>query len=266
MKRVGLIGCGGIAADLIAAVESAPAPLKIVGALARTGGADAARKRLPDLIIVESVNDLLALTPDIVVEVAGQGAVGAYAETVLRAGVDLVVVSIGALAAPGMVERLQSAARDNGARLILPAGAIAGIDALAAMRLRGLHTVRYRGLKPPRAWRGSPAERQFDLDALTERTVLFAGTAREAALAFPENANVAATVALAGLGLDATRVELVADPASRRNLHEIEAAGETGELHLQIRGLASARNPKTSALTALSVARALINEAATIVI
>jgi aspartate dehydrogenase len=121
-------------------------------------------------------------------------------------------------------------------------------------------------VKPPLAWRGSPAEKSCDLDRLTTRTTLFAGTAREAALAFPENANVAATIALAGLGLDATRVELVADPAARRNLHEIDAEGETGELHLEIRGLASVRNPKTSALTALSVARALVNEAAAIVI
>jgi aspartate dehydrogenase len=134
------------------------------------------------------------------------------------------------------------------------------------MRLGGLRQLRYRGIKPPLAWRGSPAENQVDLDHLSCRTVLFEGTARAAALAFPQNANVAATIALAGLGFDATRVELVADPTAVQNTHEIEAKGATGNFHLRIEGVASASNPKTSSLTALSVARALVNEGAGIVL
>ena len=97
--------------------------------------------------------------------------------------------------------------------------------------------------------------------------MLYNGTAREAALLYPQNANVAAAVALAGLGFDATEVELVADPDAPGNVHEIEAEGAAGTLrHQACRASRRARNPKTSALAALSVARALLNEDATIVI
>ena len=138
--------------------------------------------------------------------------------------------------------------------------------AIAAMRVAGLTSVRYRSRKPPAAWRGSPAERTVDLDRLTRRTVLYKGTAGEAALLYPQNANVAAAVALAGLGFDATEVELVADPDAPGNIHEIEAEGVAGQFAIQLQGKASRTNPKTSALAALSVARALLNRHATIVI
>ena len=139
----------------------------------------------------------------------------------------------------------------------MPAGAIGGIDAIAAMRVAGLTSVRYRSRKPPAAWRGSPAEKVVDLGTLTQRTVLYKGTAGEAALLYPQNANVAAAVALAGFGFDATEVELVADPDAPGNIHEIEAEGDAGRFAIQLQGKPSRSNPKTSALAAMSVARAL---------
>jgi len=269
MTRIALIGYGGIARDVVAVFRSAEAAssgARIVAALARPGRADKARASLGDVAIVESLTDLLSQRPTIVAEVAGQQAVVEYGETVLRSGVDFLVIAIGALAEPALFERLKSAARDGKARLLLPAGAIGGIDAIAAMRLAGLTSVRYRSVKPPVAWRGTPAEQAVDLDRLTERTVFYRGTAGEAALRYPQNANVAATLALAGLGLDATEVELVADPAATTNTHEIEAEGPTGRVAFRLEGRPSRQNPKTSALTAFSVARALLNEDATIVI
>lgn len=269
----GLIGCGGIAQDVVAAFRSADTAAgtaangcRIVAALARPGRADKARAVLIGIDIVETLGDLLARRPKIVAEVAGQQAVDEYGEAVLRNGVDLLVISIGALADPALFERLKSAARAGDARLLLPAGAIGGIDAIAAMRIAGLQAVRYRSVKPPAAWRGSPAEQVVDLAKLTRRTVLYQGTAGEAALRYPQNANVAATLALAGLGFDATQVELVADPAATGNIHEIEAEGAAGRFAIRLEGKPSRHNPKTSALAALSVARALLNEKATIVI
>ena len=144
--------------------------------------------------------------------------------------------------------RLKSAAQDGNSRILLPAGAIGGIDAIAAMRVAGLSSVRYRSRKPPAAWRGSPAEQVVDLGALTQRTVLYRGTAGEAALLYPQNANVAAAVALAGLGFDLTEVELVADPDAPGNVHEIEAEGAAGRFAIQLQGKPSRSNPKTSAL------------------
>ena len=267
MTAVGLIGCGGIAQDVLAALRASPANgVSVVGALARPGRGEAARAKLCEIDVVESLDDLLARSPALVAEVAGQSAVIEHGDAVLRSGVDCLVISVGALADPALLARLRSAAQDGNSRILLPAGAIGGIDAIAAMRVAGLTSVRYRSRKPPAAWRGSPAEILVDLDGLTRRTVLYKGTAGEAALLYPQNANVAAAVALAGLGFDATEVELVADPDAPGNIHEIEAEGEAGRFAIQLQGKASRTNPKTSALAALSVARALLNRHATIVI
>ena len=266
MTTVGLIGCGGMAQDVLAALRGAGNGVCIVGALARPGRRDEARTRLCEIDIVEALDDLLARAPAIVAEVAGQAAVAEHGDVVLRKGVDCLVISVGALADPALFGRLKTAANDGHSRILLPAGAIGGIDAIAAMRVAGLTSVRYRSRKPPLAWRGTPAEQVVDLDTLTRRTVLYSGTAGEAAMLYPQNANVAAAVALAGLGFDATEVELVADPDAPGNVHEIEAEGAAGRFAIQLQGKPSRSNPKTSALAALSVARALLNERATIVI
>jgi aspartate dehydrogenase len=264
---VGLIGCGGIAQALLAALRGPEAAqIRLVGALARPGRGGVARAALGDVEIVESLDDLLARGPDLIAEVAGQEAVAACGEAVLRCGVDFLPISIGALAEPALYERLKAAAAAGQARILLAAGAIGGIDAIAAMRVGGLRSVRYRSVKPPAAWRGSPAEDAVDLARLTERAVLYRGSAGEAALRFPQNANVAATLALAGVGFDATEVELIADPAAPGNVHEIEAEGAAGSFSIRLQGNPSPQNPKTSALTALSVARALLNAQARIVI
>jgi aspartate dehydrogenase len=268
MMPVALIGCGGIAQDVLTVLRSADDTnrVRIVGALARPGRTAAARNGLVEIDVVTSLDELLSRRPALVAEVAGQGAVVEHGEAVLRRGVDLLVISIGALADMSLLARLRSAAEDCNSRILLPAGAIGGIDAIAAMRLAGLATVRYRSRKPPAAWRGSPAEQVTDLGTLTRQVVLYKGTAGEAALLYPQNANVAAAVALAGLGFDATEVELVADPDAPGNVHEIEAEGAAGRFAIQLQGKPSRSNPKTSALAAMSVARALINAQATIVI
>lgn len=266
MTSVTLIGYGGIAQDVIAALRAAGGSVTIAGALCRPGRAAKARAVLGDIAVVESLADLLALRPAVVAEVAGQQAVAEHGPEVLRRGFDLLVISVGALADPALLGRLKAAAIEGKSRILLPAGAIGGIDAIAAMRTGGLDAVRYRSRKPPAAWRGSPAEKVADLNKLTDRTVLYRGTAGEAALLYPQNANVAAAVALAGLGFDKTEVELVADPAAPGNVHEIEAEGAAGRFAIQLQGRPSKTNPKTSALAALSVARALLNLDATIVI
>ena len=267
VRTVALIGYGGIAQDAVAALRSESASeIQIVGVLARPGRADMARKRLCGIEIVETLEELLARGPDMVAEVAGQDAVAQYGETILRRGCDLLLISVGALAQAALFDRLKAAAQAGGSRMVLPAGAIGGIDALAAMRLGGLSSVRYRSRKPPAAWRGSPAEKVVDLDKLTKAALLYAGSAREAALLYPQNANVAAAVALAGLGFEATQVELIADPDAPGNVHEIEGEGSAGRFAITLTGKPSRSNPKTSALAALSVARALRNAHATIVI
>ncbi|MEM7442188.1 MAG: aspartate dehydrogenase [Pseudomonadota bacterium] len=254
MPGIGIIGYGGIARTAIELVEGEKSG-PIVGVLVRPGREDTVPKALNP---VTTIDDLIDLDPHIIAECAGQPAVGEYGPAILAAGIDLLAISIGALADPSVETALRDAAEKGGSQIRLPPGAIGAIDALAAMKLAGLNRVAYRSRKPPRAW-----AKDTDDEAITERTVLYRGTAREAALRYPKNANVAATVALAGLGLDETMVELVADPDAPGNVHEIEAEGPSGRFSIELEGRPSPQNPKTSALTALSVARALINRKAT---
>ena len=264
--RVGLIGYGGIAQDVVAALRTAGSDVKIIGATCRPGRVEQARAALPGVKIFDVIEEMLDRRPKVVAELAGQEAVAEYGREVLRRGIDFLVISVGALADRDLLDYLRGRAEAGGSRILLPAGAIGGIDAIAAMRLGGLDAVRYRSRKTPAAWRGSPAEKIADLDKLTSRTVLYRGNAGEAALLYPQNANVAAAVALAGLVFDQTEVELVADPAAPGNVHEIEAEGTAGRFAIQLQGRPSRSNPKTSALAALSVARALANLQAAIVI
>jgi aspartate dehydrogenase len=149
---------------------------------------------------------------------------------------------------------------------MVPAGALGAIDALAAARLGGLTSVEQSLAKPPRAWRGTPAEALLDLDGLTQATPFFNGTARDAASQYPQNANVAATVAAAGVGFDESKVELVADPALNGPVHRIKVQGAFGNMELVLSGVTLPDNPKTSMLAALSIARALINTSDIIVV
>ena len=129
-----------------------------------------------------------------------------------------------------------------------------------------LTKVMYRGRKPPNGWRGSPAESKLNLDALSEAAVHFSGSARNAALEYPKNANVAASVALAGIGFDDTVVELIADPNVERNVHEIIAEGDFGRFEFRIEGQSLPDNPRSSAITAMSVVREILNPASPFVI
>lgn len=269
VHRIALIGCGAIGQAVLQQLgrQGAPAVTQVV---ARPQGLAAARElcaRLaPAARVLEAIDTEAADAPTVVVECAGHGALQAHVLPSLKRGVPAVLASIGALHDAQLLATLADAARQGGTQLQLVAGAIGGIDALAAARIGGLDQVHYIGRKPPQGWRGTPAEALCDLAALKEPVTIFEGPAREAARLYPKNANVAATVSLAGLGLDATQATLIADPGVQRNVHRLVASGAFGRLDLTLENLPLAANPKTSALTVYSVLRAIHNATEAIVL
>lgn len=262
MTRIALIGNGGIAADLLDHVNRNGDHLSVIGILDAPDVADPPHKDL----LVKDLDALLALKPDVVVECATVNAVAGCLEPVLAAGIDVIAVSIGGFVLEGVMERCKAAAARSGARLHLVAGALAGVDGIAAGLYGKLKSVTYQSRKPPKAWNGAPGTEGIDFSDLKEPLVLFRGTAREAATRYPKNANATATVAFAGLGLDGTSVELIADPAVARNIHRIHAEGEFGAFTIEMQGMPSRLNPRTSALTVLSIIRALENRTAPVVV
>jgi aspartate dehydrogenase len=258
-----LIGYGAIAGEVKrAATETG---LFSIGAvLVRPGRREAVQRDL-DVPVIGDLSEL-QFRPALAAECASHEAVRAYGPALLRQGIDVVVTSIGALSDDALYGELEAAARQGGAQLILPAGAVPGIDAISAARFGGLETVSYTSRKPPGAWKGTPAEQAVDLDTLREAFVHYTGSARAAARDYPKNANVAATVALAGLGFDRTEVRMIADPGVSENIHEISVRGGFGVMDLVIKGRPLPSNPKTSSLAAYSAIRAIVNALGPIVI
>jgi aspartate dehydrogenase len=275
LDRLGIIGSGGIAELVLATLaRELPSPLAQLSILVSPRSAHKAQALLDKVgaglatsrTVHTSIAGLLADRLRIVAECASHVAVRDHGVAILEAGCDLVIISIGALADDGLRTRLAHAAKAGNAKLVLPSGALGGVDALAAAKLSGLESVIYTGRKPPKAWRGTAAEHLIALDGLKEPEVFFEGSARQAAQDFPFNANVAATLALAGLGLDTTRVRLVADPQITNNVHEFAVRSACGDFTVRLAGRPSPANPKTSLLAGYSVARELINRANPVVI
>jgi aspartate dehydrogenase len=207
-----------------------------------------------DVLIVDSLSQLIAARPQLVAEAAGHEAVRECAPSLLMSGVDVLLVSAGALADAGLRASLDAAALRSRARWSVCSGAVGGLDILAAARLAGLQDVLYTSRKPPLAWRGTPAERLVDLAGLTQAEIFYEGDARGAARDYPQNANVAATFALAGAGFERTRVRLVADPSVSRNVHEIAIRSVCADISIEIAGHPAPDNPKTSLTTGFALA------------
>lgn len=265
MTRVGLIGYGAIGRSIIDLWRAVPSSsFAIVGVCARPNQVEHARAALPHgTLVCESIEELLVAAPDSIVEAAGHAVVRSHGAYILQKGVSLYLLSVGALADSALRDSLLAAAREGGSRILIPAGALAGFDGLLTLACDRLRSVKYTSTKPSRAWEGTSATEKHTLERLTDPTVIFEGSAGEAARLFPKNANLAASVALAGIGFEKTQVVLIADPQAKGNTGTIEAVSDTTTITLKVASHPS-DNPKTSANVGASVIAALLNLAAVI--
>jgi aspartate dehydrogenase len=256
-RRFALIGYGAISNEIVRCLKACGELDRLFGVLVRPPYLAATRERAGGkFAVVDNAEALLDLGADVVIECAGHDGLRELGPLVLEHGTDLMCSSVGALADSRFAFALASAAL-SGAQIWIPAGAVAGIDGLLAARTAGLRQVTYTSIKPPAAWNGTPAESRLQGAARERRTEFFHGTAREAATQYPQNANVGATVAFAGLGLDRTVVKLISDPAVSGPLGIIEAEGDFGTFRFEILAYASPSNPKTSIITAHSIVAAV---------
>ena len=252
--RVGIAGFGAIGQSVAQSLDAGLPGLSLAAVAVRNPDAPPAfawRGEAPRYTTLERLHELC----DIVVECAPAAVFRQIAEPALAAGKRLVVLSAGALL---QHDDLIGLARDSGGQIMVPSGAILGLDAITAAAEGVIHSVTMITRKPPKGLAGAPylVENRIDLSDVTEPRLIFRGSPREAAVGFPANLNVAVSISLAGIGPDLTTLEIWADPTLERNVHRVEVESDAASFSVEIQNIPSA-NPKTGRITAQSVVAAL---------
>ena len=257
--RIGIAGYGAIGRDVGARLLAGVSGVRLEAIGVR-------RPETPPPAPGVAVTTVAALPDrvDVVVECAPAAAFLEIVEPALRAGRTVVVLSCAALLRH---EHLAELARAHGGRILVPTGALLGLDAVAAAAEGTIHSVRMITRKPPGGLAGAPhlMENGLEVTGLTEPLRVFSGTAREAAIGFPANVNVAAALSLAGIGPDRTTIDIWADPGVTRNIHRIELDSDAAKLSMEIENLPS-ENPRTGKITAQSVVALLRKLRATVAV
>jgi len=260
--RVAVAGLGAIGASVVSALDRGIEGL----ALTAVSAQNIAKHRawLDELTSVPEVLPIekLAEIADIVVECAPSKLVRSIVAPVVARGKTAIVLSVGALLDN---EDLIDLAKTNGGQIVVPTGALIGLDAVTAAAEGTIHSVRLVTRKPLQGLAGAPhlVENNIKIEGLTEPLRIFEGTAREAAKGFPANLNVGVALSLAGIGADRTRVEIWADPLVTRNTHRIEVDSDSARFSMSIENIPS-ENPKTGRITALSVIACLRKQRASL--
>jgi len=254
--RVGVAGLGAVGGAVARRLDEGIPGLRLAAVSARDRArAEAAVAGYGEPVPVVTLGALPALA-DVIVEGLPAAAVRELLEPALAAGRTVIVIRGGALIS--MLDLVDLAAA-HGGRIIVPSGALIGLDTVTAAAEGTIRSVRMVTRKPVAGLLGAPYLEQqgIDLRGLDAPLRLFEGSAREAAAAFPANLNVAAALGLAGIGPDRTRVEIWADPGLTRNSHAIVVESDSAEFEMRIANIPSEENPKTGKITALSVIAAL---------
>lgn len=255
--KLGIAGLGAIGLAVARAVDMGRIPgIALAGASARdyakARASTGSFRAVPPLMDLEA----LAKASDIVVECLPSAHFAAIAKPTVEHGRIFMPLSVGMLINHmDLVDR----ARQTGARIIVPTGALLGLDAVRATAEGKIASVRIVTRKPPAGLAGAPllVERGLSVAGLKEPLRVFEGSAREAIAGFPANVNVAVALSLAGIGPDQTRCEIWADPGVTRNTHTIIVRSDSSDLTMTIENIPSEENPRTGKITALSVLAAL---------
>ncbi len=256
--KVGLIGCGAIGKVVARSIDEEIPQLEL------SFVHDKDREKATNLIaklkkkpkVVNSVEYLVEKS-DLVVEAASSEIVGELLQLVMKNQKDLMIMSIGGLLQN--LDLLEKIRKEGKCRIFLPSGAIAGLDGLNAARESNIKSVLLITSKPLQAFANEPyiLEKKLDLQRIKKPTVIFEGSCREAVKVLPRNINVSATLSLAGIGMDKTKVRIIADPNLLRNTHRISIQGDFGEMEIEVQNVPSPDNPKTSYLATLSAVATL---------
>jgi aspartate dehydrogenase len=253
--RVAVAGLGAIGRALVRRIADGIPGITL--ACAATGDRAKAEAWLQSERIARPLVALEAFPDhaDLAVECAPAAVFEEICRPMLAAGKKVMVLSVGALLPrPELMELAKTA----GGQIIVPTGALLGLDAVTAAAEGRVHSVRMITRKPPNGLAGAPylVANGISVAGLTAPKRVFSGTAREAAAGFPANVNVVAALALAGIGPDQTEIEIWADPAVTRNCHTIEVDSDSARFTLSIENIPS-ENPRTGRITALSAVAAL---------
>jgi aspartate dehydrogenase len=259
MLKVGIIGCGAIGGTIAEAILR-----KFSDEVQLTGVCDVDEKKAHKLLERLNINaDILSREEliqkcDLIIEAASGSVSYEIAKDVLSAGKDIMVMSTGGLL--GRADIFELAKKKN-AKIYLPSGAVCGLDGLKGAISADVRSVCLTTRKPPAGLKGAPyiIEKNIDLNAIRNETVIFEGSAEDAIKGFPKNVNVSATLSLCGLGPKNTKVRIVTSPDYKSNIHEVEVNGDFGTLRTRTENVPMPMNPKTSYLAALSAIATLRN-------
>jgi aspartate dehydrogenase len=250
-RRVAIAGLGSIGIKLVQALDTGIDGFVLAAVSARDPGKHegmlAKLNKRPAFLSI----DALSAAADIVIECAPSNLLSSIVAPFLSKGKTAIILSAGALLEHGELIQL---AKQNGGQIIVPTGALIGLDAVTAAAEGRIRSVRMITRKPVKGLLGAPylVENGIHIESISQPLKIFEGTAREAARGFPANLNVAVALSLAGIGPDLTTLEIWADPALQRNTHRIEVDSDSASFSMSIENVPS-DNPKTGLITALSV-------------
>lgn len=245
--KIGIAGCGALGSIVAKALQDGISGYEFV-AISDVEDKDFG---VPNISFAE-----LAEQCDLVVECLPPAIVPELAQEVLSRDKNLMMISACALLLSPEIEDM---AKNSKGHILVPSGALSGLDAVSALNCAGIDSATIASTKPPRGFKGAPyvVSENIDLESIAEKTMIFSGNALEAAKAFPANVNVAATLSLAGIGPEKTRVEVWADPDAKGNSHEITVTGGSSTITTKVENMPDPSNPKSSMLAGYSIVAAL---------